>query len=322
MVNDPVAHEKYEIRRIAIVGAGLIGASFGMAAEKARHGASIVAYDKPEVLRKLRSLEPSWKTSEDLSSAVREADLVYIALPVGSTIQALPEIAGNCSANALVTDAGSTKAQICEAANRSFAGQSDRRPRFLGGHPIAGKELSGAEHADAGILRGTKYALIGNASEQDRDPRVVHFVELLRGIGAEPVWIDADAHDWAMAVVSQMPQLVSIALARVIADETDETGLPASLAGNGLRDMLRIAGSRYEMWRDICLTNADNLSRSLDRTAQAIDFLRAHLKSRELAEEFRAANDVYKSLGGMREPSGADTIGARRDDELKAAGNG
>lgn len=112
--------------------------------------------------------------------------------------------------------------------------------------------------------------------------------------------MDAETHDWAMAVVSHMPQVVSIALARVVADETDETGLPASLAGSGLRDMLRIAGSQYEMWRDICLTNSENISRSLDRTAQAIDFLRTHLKSWELAEEFRAANDVYKSLGDVR----------------------
>jgi len=300
VVNNPVAHEKYEIRRIAIVGAGLIGTSFGMAAEKALAGASIAAYDKPEVLQKLRARKPSWETAETLSSAVREADLVYVALPVSSIIQALPEIAADCSANALVTDAGSTKARICDAAKRSFAEQSEHAAKFLGGHPIAGKELSGAEHADASIFHGAKYALIGNAFEQDGDPRVIRFVELLHSIGAEPVWIDADTHDWAMAIVSHMPQLVSIALARVIADETDETGLPSSLAGNGLRDMLRIAGSHYEMWRDICLTNADNLSRSLDRAAQAIDFLRTHLKSSELADEFRAANDVYKSLGGMR----------------------
>ena len=300
MVNNPVAHEKFQIRRIAIIGAGLIGASFGMAAEKALPAASIVAYDRPEVLGKLRARRLSWEATEDLSSAVSEADLVYIALPVSAIIQVLPEIVAHCSADALVTDVGSTKAQICDAAKRSFAERREPAARFLGGHPIAGRELSGAEHAEASILHGAKYALAGNEFEESQDSRITRFVELLRGIGAEPVWIDADTHDWAMAIVSHMPQLVSIALARVIADETDETGLPASLAGNGLRDMLRIAGSSYEMWRDICLTNADNLARSLDRTAQAIDFLRTHLKSWELAEEFRAANDVYKSLGGVR----------------------
>ena len=299
-MNDPVAHEKFEIRRIAVVGAGLIGASFGMAAGKALPGVSIAAYDKPEVLRKLHARGFSWESTEDLNSAVRDADLVYIALPVSAIIQVLPEIAVHCRADALVTDAGSTKAQICDAATRSFAERKGPTAKFLGGHPIAGKELTGSEHAEAGIFHGAKYALIGNESEECQDSRITCFVELLRGIGAQPVWIDADTHDWAMAIVSHMPQLVSIALARVIADETDETGLPASLAGNGLRDMLRVAGSHYEMWRDICLTNADNLSRSLDRAAQAIDFLRTHLKSWELADEFRVANDVYKSLGGVR----------------------
>lgn len=299
-MTNPVAQENFEIRRVAIVGAGLIGSSFGMAVEKALPGASIAAYDKPEVLRKLHARGFSWENTEDLNSAVRDADLVYIALPVSAIIRVLPEIAVHCSADALVTDAGSTKAQICDAATRSFAERNEPTAKFLGGHPIAGKELSGAEHAEAGIFHGAKYALIGNESKECQDLRISCFAELLRGIGAQPVWIDADTHDWAMAVVSHMPQLVSIALARVIADEMDETGLPVSLAGNGLRDMLRIAGSHYEIWRDICLTNADNLARSLDRAAQAIDFLRTHLKSWELAEEFRAANDVYKSLGGMR----------------------
>jgi prephenate dehydrogenase len=288
-----------EIRRIAILGAGLVGASFGAAVERACRNISIVAYDKPEVLRKLRARNSGWKASEDLADTIHDADLVYMALPVGAIIEMLPEIAAKCSARALVTDAGSTKAHICKAARRSFGGDAATGAKFLGGHPIAGKELSGTEHADPELFRGTRYALIGNASEEERDSRIQRFVKLLRAIGAEPVWTDAETHDWALAIVSQMPQLVAVALARVIADETDETGLPVSLAGNGLRDMLRIAGSRYETWRDICLTNADNIARSLDRTAQVIDFLRTHLASRELEAEFRGANEVYKFLRDM-----------------------
>jgi prephenate dehydrogenase len=289
-----------EFRRVAILGVGLVGASFGAAVERAYRNVSIVAHDTPEVLRKLRDRNWGWKGSEDLGEVVRDADLVYVALPVDAIIEMLPEIAAKCGARALVTDAGSTKRHVCNAAKRSFGGGDVAADaKFLGGHPIAGKELSGLEHADAELFRGARYALIGNASEEERDSRVQRFVQLLRAIGAEPVWTDAETHDWALAIVSQMPQLVAVALARVIADETDETGLPVSLAGNGLRDMLRIAGSRYETWRDICLTNADNIARSLDRTAQAIDFLRTHLASRELEAEFRGANEVYKSLHDM-----------------------
>jgi prephenate dehydrogenase len=285
--------EARDFRRVAILGAGLIGASFGAAMEKARPGVSIVAHDRPEVLRKLPESKFGWEASEDLSDAVRDADLIYIALPVGAAIEMLPEISARCDVRALVTDAGSTKARICKEASKAFGDGA----KFLGGHPIAGREVGGFEHADAELFRRKRYVLIHDGSGKgESDFRVQRFVELLRAIGGEPVWSDVETHDWAMAVVSQMPQLVSIAVARVIADETAETGLPLSLAGSGLRDLLRTAGSPYEVWRDICMTNTENIARSLDRAAQAIDFLRTHLTSRELEKEFAGANEVYKAL--------------------------
>ncbi|MGC1106776.1 MAG: prephenate dehydrogenase/arogenate dehydrogenase family protein [Candidatus Acidiferrales bacterium] len=309
--------EASEFRRVAILGSGLIGASFGAAMEKERPDVSIVAYDRPEVLRKLRGSKFGWETSEDLGKAVRGADLIYVALPVGAAIEMLPEISAQCDSRALVTDAGSTKTRICSAAKRAFAGE----PKFLGGHPIAGRELSGLEHADAKLFRGKRYALVndGWGREAESDSRVRQFVELVRAIGAEPAWSDAETHDWAMAVVSQMPQLVAIAMARVISDETDETGLPLSLAGSGLRDLLRTAGSPYEIWRDICMTNTENIARSLDRVAQAIDFLRAHLTSRELEKEFAGANEVYRMLREMDLASEGDK--GRVDEAIRRAGS-
>lgn len=288
-----------EFRRVAIVGAGLIGASFGIAVERVRPGISIVAFDRPDVLRKLRNRGLGWETCNDLNAAVHDADLIYIALPVRATIEALPEIASSCSPHALVTDSGSTKTQICKQAQRCFAQSDSAGAKFIGGHPIAGKETAGMENADAEFFRGSRYVLIGSATDMEADARVRCFVDLLRAIGAEPVWMDPETHDWAMGVVSHMPQMLAIALARVIADESDENGLPVPLAGNGLRDMLRIAGSEYEMWRDICLTNQGNIARSLDRAAQAIDFLRTHLASRELEQEFHSANRIYKLLRKM-----------------------
>ncbi len=190
--------------------------------------------------------------------------------------------------DALVTDAGSTKTVICRAAAEHFRSGA----RFLGGHPIAGWETGGIEHADAALFRGAKYALIGDV----RDALCEKFAALLRASGAEPVWLDAETHDWAVGIVSHLPQLVSVALAEVVQDETDETGLPLALAGPGLRDALRLAGSPHGLWRDICLTNSENIARSLDRLAQAIDHLRHGLASRELERQFAAANQVYKSI--------------------------
>ncbi|MGH9727096.1 MAG: prephenate dehydrogenase [Candidatus Acidiferrales bacterium] len=280
--------------RIAIIGAGLIGASFGLAAKSAYPGVSIVVFDKPEILQRINERKFAWNIAENVAAAVHRAELVYLAPPIGAAIELLPAIAAACDAETLVTDAGSTKAAICRIAESEFR----LGARFLGGHPIAGKEISGIDNADATLFRGTRYVVVGN--ERESDERVLRFVELVRAIGAEPVWCDADTHDWAIAIVSQMPQLIAVALARVIADETDETGLPVSMAGSGLQDLLRIAGSPYHVWRDICLTNTDNIARSLDRAVQAIDFLRTHLTGRELEQEFLAANELYKSLNNKR----------------------
>ena len=277
-------------RRVAIIGTGLIGGSFALALRKQNAGVSVVGYARPDSTRQARERGAIDETASDLASAVRGASLVYIALPIGASIEALPGIAAAAEPHALITDAGSTKSAICRAAQNHFRGST----RFLGGHPMAGKEVSGIEHADAELFRDAPYALI--AAEADPDPRVKHFAEVVRAIGGQPVWSDAETHDWAVGIVSHLPQLLSIALANVVQNETDETGLPLTLAGSGLQDMLRLSGSPYEVWRDILLTNTENISRALDRLGQAVDHLRTRLSSKELESEFHAANELYALL--------------------------
>ena len=159
---------------------------------------------------------------------------------------------------------------------------------------MAGKETSGIARADAELFSGARYALIG--LESDPDPRMHGFAALVRELGAEPVWTDAETHDWAVGIVSHLPQLLAVALARVVQDETDETGLPLSLSGPGLQDMLRLAGSPYSVWRDVAHTNTENIARALDRLEQAVEYLRTRLTSKELEQEFLAANELYKRL--------------------------
>jgi prephenate dehydrogenase len=276
--------------RVAILGTGLIGGSFGLALRKHFPDISIVGFDRAEILQAALARGAVQEAARDLASAVRGADLVYVALPIGATIEALPAIAAAAKDGALVTDTGSTKAAICRAAKTAFAGGA----RFLGGHPMAGKETSGIARADANLFSGARYALIG--SEDDPDPRVQGFAALLRMLGAEPVWCDADTHDWAVGIVSHLPQLLAVALARVVQDETDETGLPLSLSGPGLQDMLRLAGSPYSVWRDVAHTNTDNIARALDRLEQALEYLRTRLTSKDLEQEFLVANELYKQL--------------------------
>lgn len=283
---------KGEFRHVAILGAGLIGASFGAAIEKAQPGTSIIAFDRQKVLDKLRTSQFRWERTTDVGHAVRGAELVYIALPVVTATEVLREISVHCMPNALVTDAGSTKAVICKAAQMLFGSKGI----FLGGHPIAGREWAGFEHATAELFRGKPYALVSDNEEAREDLRVRHFVELLRVIAVEPVWMEAEAHDRAMAILSQMPQLMAIALAGAISTDIRENGAPLSLAGSGLRDMLRTAASPYEIWCDICATNRESIAHALDRVGQEINFLREHLTSAELEIKFRDANELHRML--------------------------
>jgi prephenate dehydrogenase len=276
---------------ISVLGTGLIGGSFALAVRGILPHVSVAGWDRPEVLQRALERGAITRAAASLADAVSAADLVYVALPIGATLDLLAEIARHAPPGALVTDAASTKVAIRRAASRHFRGAS----RFLGGHPLAGREVSGIEHADAALFRGAKYALVGDAG----DPAAGAFEALLRAIGAHPVWLDAETHDWAVAIVSHLPQLASVALAGVVNDETDESGLPLALAGTGLRDALRLAGSPYSVWRDVCLTNRDNLARSLDRLIQALEHVRGTLASRDLEPQFDAANQVYKSLRDM-----------------------
>jgi prephenate dehydrogenase len=288
-------------RRVAIIGTGLIGGSFALALRKSFPDSVVVGWDKAQVLRHAIERGAIQEGIPDLTLAMAGADLVYIALPVGQTIELLPKIARLAPPNALVTDACSTKRTVCAVAAESF---HEGDAHFLGGHPMAGKEISGIAAADANLFQGSKYALIlASAKEKsatEREARVAQFVALIEKIGAEPVWLEAGAHDRAAAVVSHLPQLLSVALAGVVRSQTDETGLPVTLAGRGLRDALRLAGSPYSVWRDIILTNSDNLERVLDQMIQALEQVRSDLRTRALEEEFSAAGELYKILRDMQ----------------------
>jgi prephenate dehydrogenase len=275
---------------VAVIGAGLIGGSFALALRKYFPDITITGFDRPEVAKRALALGAVQEVAADLASAVRAADLVYIALPIAGILETLPVIAAHAKPEALVTDAGSTKVLVCREGAKLFG----RGARFLGGHPIAGKEISGIERADENLFRDSRYAAV--AAENDADPRVAAFASILQTFGATLIWCDAETHDWAVGIVSHLPQLLAVALASVVRDETDETGLPLTLAGPGLRDVLRLAGSPYGLWRDIAHTNAGNISRALDRLTQAVEHLRTNLTSKELEQEFRAANEVYRSL--------------------------
>lgn len=285
------------IKRVSILGTGLIGGSFALALHKYATDLHISGWDRADVVADAHSrgaLDDAF--SGDLAPVLNKADLIYIALPISVTLDILPEVARYAPANALITDACSTKLRVVQAATDLFT--RERGPIFLGGHPMTGKELSGIASADSNLFRGSTYALIGDSSAP-HSPRIIAFLKLLDKIGARTYWLGAQQHDYAVGLASHLPQLAAIGLASFLYDRLDENGLPITLAGPGLRDTLRLAGSPYSTWRDIVLTNRDMLAAALDLFARRLDDMRERLGSRELENDFDSANELYKLLRSL-----------------------
>jgi len=287
------------IQRTAILGTGLIGGSFAKALRRYTPDMHIAGWDREDVASQPKfSGAVNESFSGPIEPAIRGADLIYLALPIGVTLDILPEIAQNAAPNALVTDACSTKTRICMAAAELFH-DDETAPIFLGGHPMAGKELCGFAHSDADLFQRATYAFVGPAQD-DRDPRVSAFLKIIEKLGARPLWLGAQQHDYAVGLASHLPQLAAVALSSFLYDRLDENGLPITLAGPGLRDTLRLAGSSYSTWRDIVLTNREVLSAALDLFARHIDELRERLGSRDLEADFDAANELYRVLRDLK----------------------
>jgi prephenate dehydrogenase len=285
------------IQRVTVLGTGLIGGSFAKALRKYTPDMHIAGWDRREVILDAGSSGALNEVfSGSLDAALHGADLIYIALPIGATLDLLSEIGRHAPAHALVTDACSTKLRITTSAAELFPEKGGAL--FLGGHPMAGRELAGFNHAEADLFHNAPYALVGPL-RGDRDPRVSAFVRILEKIGARPIWLGAQQHDYAVGLASHLPQIAAVALGSFLYDRLDENGLPITLAGPGLRDSLRLAGSPYSTWRDIVLTNREVLSAALDLFARRLEDIRERLGSRELEADFDAANELYKLLRSL-----------------------
>jgi prephenate dehydrogenase len=224
----------------------------------------IVGIDRPAALRRARARGAVHEGTPSLARGLREADLVVLALPVDGIIAALPRVARLAPARAIVTDVGSTKEAILRAARAAGLGA-----RFVGGHPMAGSERSGVDHADVTLFRGAPWILCPAAAAG----RVASFV---RRLGARPVLLDARRHDRVVARLSHLPQLLSVAL--VNAGSRGQAARFLPLAGPAFRQFSRLAGSSPRLWAGILSTNRravagalDDFSRELSRLRRALD---------------------------------------------------
>ena len=279
------------MRQITIIGAGLIGGSFALAARKAGFTGRLVACDRPVVLARARSLGAFDVGFVDARQAVVNSDVVLLATPVGGILDYLEQAAG-WPQTSLITDVGSTKLEIVQRARNIFG--SAAAQRFLPGHPMAGKELSGLDQADADLFRGAVWLITPYQKQNLEQGSAKDFLELVSAMGARMMTLDPERHDRLCAWVSHLPQMVSTALAAALLDEFGDAPDLHAIGGRALREMTRIAASPYSMWRDIAFTNTANIADAIQHLEQHLAHLRENLKTRELEEMFGKGNEFRK----------------------------
>src|SRR6201995_5194109 len=256
--------------RLAVLGVGLIGGSVALAARE-RLGAEVTGYDdSPEALERALQLGALNCARSTVPAAVAEAQAVFVAVPVGGLSELVGEALAAAPADCVVTDVGSTKRQV-------VAAHDD--PRFVGGHPLAGAENAGVEHARADLFDAATWYLTPSASTSGLLYERLH--RLLHGIGARPTAIDADTHDRVLAAVSHLAHVFANSLAPKAADTLarGDARLPAT--GPSFRDATRVAGASSAIWTDIYLSNRDALTAEIDRTIERLQAVRASLASND-----------------------------------------
>ena len=252
--------------KLAIVGVGLIGGSVGLAARE-RLGAEVSGHDPGEgVLDAALAHGAISRACGSIAEAVQGADAVFVAAPVGVLEGAVRDVVALAGPECVITDVGSTKRDIVAAV-------SDHR--FIGGHPLAGAETAGVQHARAGLFEGATWYLTPTASTEgvlyDR------LYRLLADLGARPAAIDAESHDRLMASVSHLPHVFANVLVAQAAKALESERLPAT--GPSFRDATRVAGASTAIWSDIYLSNAEALVAAIDDTVRRLGEVRAALEA-------------------------------------------
>ncbi len=284
MANDP----PFARDAIAVVGVGLIGGSLGLALKGLGIGSHIVGISRQETLDAAFELDviDAGYRYEDLESGIRDAALVFLCTPIVRILDMLPEVLGAARQDALVTDVGSTKHAIVSTATAHARDDA----HFVGGHPMAGSEHRGVSAADPFLFQNAIYVL--TPSPDTPDIVVEKLARLVRAFGARPMKMTPREHDRAAAAVSHLPQMMATSLVSMVGRMTEDEGLPIQMAAGGFRDLTRIASSPYEMWRDICHTNAAPIREMIDLYMESLSAIRSAVDRARLEQAFAYANRI------------------------------
>jgi prephenate dehydrogenase len=280
------------IDRITILGTGLLGTSVGLALRASNFPGTITGWNRTaseaELALQMGALD---SIAPDPHQAAIASDVTLLAMPIHATLDFMEQLAPILTPSQLVTDVGSTKAQICAAAARLY--NTPERPAFLPGHPMAGKERGGAALGDANLFRGAVW-LFTDDDDAQRSSRasalVDHFRELVVLMGAKTLDLDPERHDELVAWVSHLPQFLATCLSALLEEEVGDAPELKDVGGRGLREMTRLGASPYSMWRDIAFTNTEAIQAALLAMEHRVAHIRENLRTPELRDEFERAN--------------------------------
>jgi prephenate dehydrogenase len=260
--------------RIAVVGLGLIGGSIAIAARRAWPSTYVVAIDREPILEQALARKAIDVAAADLAT-VGDVDLIVLAAPVRRNISLLRRVAEWASPSAVITDVGGTKRTIVETAS-TLANPIT----FVGGHPLGGGARGGFEFATASLFERRQW--IFTPHDVTGSEVVDRLSAFVIGLGAFPTTMTAAAHDRLMALISHLPQLTATALMEVVGRAVASDGL--RMAGQGLVDTTRLASSPADVWRDICVTNTDEIRGALDLLIERLSEMRSDLERAEIID--------------------------------------
>jgi prephenate dehydrogenase len=286
------------IRQITIIGTGLIGGSLGLALRKKKFAGRIIGCDREGTLERARMRGAIDSGTANPGDAVHGSQVVVLATPVLAIVDLIDRLGPVLPAKALLTDVGSTKAAVVERAVKVFGKSAGKR--FLAGHPMAGKEMSGVDYADADLFQKAVWFLtplpgqnlLGQSSNEGL---FAEFAGWIDAIGARIAMLPAEEHDRLCAWISHVPQMISTALAAALVEEFGDEAPLLPAGGRALQEMTRISASPYSMWRDIAISNKVNLEKALRKVEQRLAHIRENLATRQLAEEFELAHQLRKA---------------------------
>jgi prephenate dehydrogenase len=229
------------------------------------------------------------------ADAVRGSQVVVLATPVLAIVDLIGRLGPGLPTSMLLTDVGSTKAVVVERAMKVFGKNAGKR--FLAGHPMAGKENSGVDYADADLFQNAVWFFTPLPGQNLNEGLFAEFAGWIDRIGARIAMLPPEDHDRLCAWISHLPQMISTALAASLVEEFGEEAPLLPAGGRALQEMTRIAASPYSMWRDIAISNKKNLEDALFKVEQRLAHIRENLATRALAEEFEQAHGLKKSPG-------------------------